>query len=140
MIYNYKNDTHPVVINIVNNIAKGLYVTLIYAWNNKCKKSNILLNPICFFVEGEVRLPILLQGLEFVQRSYGSLPWYDVIKPSVKLAREGFVVSKDFVNEISKNAHYGMLYGLLNPGDILRLPELANTLDIVAEYGSKGTV
>ncbi|XP_012226222.1 glutathione hydrolase 7-like [Linepithema humile] len=109
MIYNYKNYTHPIVINIVNNTAK----------------------------EGEVRLPILLQGLEFVQESYGSLPWRDIVEPSVKLAREGFVVSKDFVNELSRNAHYGMLYGSLNPGDTLRLSELANTLDIVAKYGSK---
>lgn len=92
-----------------------------------------------FLAKGEVRLPNLLQGLEFVQKSYGSLPWRSIVEPSVKLAREGFVVSKDFVDEISRNAH-GMLYGSLSAGDILRLPELANTLDIVAKNGSKGTI
>lgn len=108
---------------------------------NAGKCNMLFINPICFFAAGdEIHLPILLQGLEFVQKSYGSLPWHDIVKPSVKLAREGFVVSKDFVNEISKNAHYSMLYGSLNPGEILHLPKLADTLDIVAKYGSKGTI
>lgn len=83
-------------------------------------------------------MPALLRGLEFAQRSYGTLPWRDIIEPSAKLAREGFVVSKDFVDEVVKNTDYGTLYGPLNPGDTLQLQKLANTLDIVAEYGAKG--
>lgn len=84
-------------------------------------------------------MPTLLKGLEFAHVSYGNLPWHDVVKPSVKLAREGFVVSKDLVDEVSKNTDSGMLYnGPLNPGDILQLHELANTLDMVAKYGVKG--
>lgn len=114
MIHNYKNYTHPIVIDFANNTAKG------------------------FFANAGVRLPTLLKGLEFAHVLYGNLPWHDVVKPSVKLAQEGFVVSKDLVDEISKNTDYGMLYnGPLNPGDILQLHELANTLDMVAKYGVK---
>jgi len=84
-------------------------------------------------------LPALLKGLEFAQKSYGNLPWYDVIKPSIELAREGFVVSKDLADELSKNVDYDILYSV-NPGDRLQLHELTRTLDIVAQYGAKGII
>lgn len=85
-------------------------------------------------------MPALLKGLEFAHILYGNLPWHDIVEPSAKLAREGFVVSKDLVDELSRNTDYGTHYnGPLNPGDILQLHELANTLDMVAEYGVKGT-
>lgn len=90
------------------------------------------------FGKAGTRLPALLRGLEFAHKSYGALPWYDIVEPSARLAREGFVVSKDFVDEVLKNTDYGTLYGPLNPGDTLSLRELANTLDIVAEHGVKG--
>ncbi|KMQ84763.1 trna-dihydrouridine synthase 4-like protein, partial [Lasius niger] len=113
MIHNYKNHTHPIVIDFANNTAKG------------------------FFAKAGLRLPALLKGLEFAHASYGKLPWHDVVEPSAKLAREGFVVSKDLVDEISKNTDYGMLYnGPSNPC-VLQLHELANTLDMVAKYGAK---
>lgn len=86
-------------------------------------------------------MPALLKGLEFAHIFYGNLPWHDIVEPSAKLAREGFVVSKDLVDEVSRNTDYGTYYnGPLNPGDILQLHELANTLDMVAEYGVKGTL
>ncbi|XP_072767225.1 glutathione hydrolase 7 [Anoplolepis gracilipes] len=114
MIHNSKNNIHPIVIDFANNTAKG------------------------FFAKAGIRLPALLKGLEFAHILYGNLPWVDIVKPSAKLAREGFVVSKDLVDEVSKNTDYGMIFnGPLNPGDILQLHELANTLDMVAEYGVK---
>lgn len=85
-------------------------------------------------------MPALLRGLEFAQRTYGSLPWRDVVRPSAKLAREGFVVSKDLADEISRDKNHGMLYGPPTPGDILQLHELADTLDIVAEFGAEGAI
>ncbi|XP_014482015.1 PREDICTED: gamma-glutamyltransferase 7-like [Dinoponera quadriceps] len=108
----HKNHTHPIIIDFASNTTEG------------------------FFARAEIRLPALLRGLEFAQRSHGILPWRDIVEPSAKLAREGFVVSKDFADEVSKNTDYGTLYGPLNPGDTLQLQELANTLDIIAEHGA----
>jgi gamma-glutamyltranspeptidase len=85
-------------------------------------------------------LPALLRGLEFAQKTYGSLPWRNIVQPSVKLARKGFVVSKDFADEISGSTNYRMLYGPVNSGDTLQLHDLANTLDIVAEFGAEGAI
>ncbi|XP_011873692.1 PREDICTED: gamma-glutamyltranspeptidase 2-like [Vollenhovia emeryi] len=113
MIYNYKNYTHPIVIDFASNTSTG------------------------FFAEAGIRLPALLKGLEFAQRSYGNLPWRDVVEPVAELARQGFVVSKDLADEVARNTDYEMFYaGPLNPGDRLQLHELTKTLDIVAHYGA----
>ncbi|KAL8992392.1 MAG: hypothetical protein Q9169_007135 [Polycauliona sp. 2 TL-2023] len=40
-------------------------------------------------------VPGQLRGLEYIHSHYGALPWPDVIRPSVKLARNGFVVTED---------------------------------------------
>ncbi|EFN85988.1 Gamma-glutamyltranspeptidase 1 [Harpegnathos saltator] len=113
MIHNFKNQSYPIIIDFASNTTGGI------------------------FAKAGIRLPALLRGLELAQRSYGILPWRDIVKPSANLAREGFVVSKDFVDEVLKNTDYGALYGPLNPGDTLSLQELASTLDIIAEYGTK---
>ncbi len=42
-------------------------------------------------IPGEVR------GLEYLHTNYGVLPWADVVRPAVKVARDGFVVSHDLV-------------------------------------------
>ncbi|XP_024889460.1 glutathione hydrolase 7-like [Temnothorax curvispinosus] len=113
MIYNYKNYTHPIVIDFASNTTTG------------------------FFAEAGIRLPALLKGLEFAQRSYGSLAWRDVVEPVVELTREGFVISKDLADEVAKNTDYEIFYaGPLSPGDRLQLHELTRTLDIIAHYGA----
>lgn len=113
MIYNYKNYTRPIVIDFASNTTTG------------------------FFAKAGIRLPALLKGLEFAQRLYGNLPWRDVVEPTVELAREGFVISKDLADEVSRNTEYEIFYaGPLNPGDRLQLDDLTRTLDIVARYGA----
>lgn len=40
-------------------------------------------------------VPGQLRGLEYIHTQYGALPWPDVLRPSIDLARNGFVVSED---------------------------------------------
>ena len=69
------------------------------------------------------------------------MPWRNVVEPIVELAREGFVISKDLADEVSKNTDYEIFStGPLNPGDRLQLQELTKMLDIVAHYGAKGII
>ncbi|KAK3397263.1 gamma-glutamyltranspeptidase [Sordaria brevicollis] len=44
-----------------------------------------------------VAIPSELRGLEYVHSKYGRLPWYDLVMPSVKIARDGFKVTEDLV-------------------------------------------
>lgn len=102
--------------------------------------ANCVENFQCFFVgvfsTNGIRLPAVLKGLEYAQHLMGKLPWEEVIKPSISLAVEGFAVSKEFANEISRKAKYEALYGHLSAGDTLKLPELAETLRSIANHGS----
>jgi len=68
------------------------------------------------------------------------LPWSNVVEPIIELAREGFVISKDLADEVSKTDYEIFSTGPLNPGDRLQLQELTKMLDIVAHYGAKGII
>jgi gamma-glutamyltranspeptidase/glutathione hydrolase len=56
-------------------------------------------------------VPGTVRGLEYAQRKYGKAKWADVVAPSVKLAREGFVVS------------YGLAQGLKSAKNLAQFAE-----------------
>ncbi|XP_034193469.2 glutathione hydrolase 7 isoform X2 [Osmia lignaria lignaria] len=112
MIYNHKEQTNPVIIDFANNTIKGS------------------------FAQNGIRIPALLRGLEHAHTLKGKLSWNEIIKPSIILAREGFVVSKELASEISRNINYEILYGHLSAGDILKLNDLSDTLNAIAQHGT----
>jgi gamma-glutamyltranspeptidase/glutathione hydrolase len=89
-----------------------------------------------------------LKGLEMALEMYGTLRFGDVAAPAIKLAEEGFEVSSELSGIIKDNYEKLAKYndpdkvpyfsdGLpLEPGDILRNPELAATFRLIAEKGS----
>ncbi|CAK9808239.1 Glutathione hydrolase 2 [Anthophora quadrimaculata] len=112
MLYNHKEQTDPIIIDFANNTIKDN------------------------FAQSGIRIPALLRGLEYTHTLKGKLPWSEIVKPSVLLAKEGFVVSKELASEVSKNIDYEILYGHLSAGDILKLHDLGDMLNAVALYGS----
>ena len=44
---------------------------------------------LCSGVPGELR------GLQYLHNNYGSLPWKDLVKPAIQIARHGFIVRED---------------------------------------------
>ncbi len=93
-------------------------------------------------------VPGAVAGLEAAHRAFGRLPWSELLAPAVELAREGVELSRP-------QAH---LHALLDPilrasgegrriysrpngerlvaGDTLRLPDLADTLEVIARRGA----
>ncbi|KZC12472.1 Gamma-glutamyltranspeptidase 1, partial [Dufourea novaeangliae] len=112
MIYNHREQASPVIIDFANNTTEGI------------------------FAQNGVRVPAVLKGLEHAHELKGKLPWSEIVKPSVILAKEGFVVSKELASEISKNIGYEILYGHLSAGDTLKLQDLADLLIAAAQHGS----
>ncbi|KAB7493720.1 Gamma-glutamyltransferase 7 [Armadillidium nasatum] len=47
-------------------------------------------------------VPGFLKGLERLHKLYGKLPFKDLIHPAIKLAREGFIASKQLVDALRK--------------------------------------
>ncbi|XP_012281215.1 glutathione hydrolase 7 isoform X2 [Orussus abietinus] len=112
MIYNHKGQENPLLVDFANNTIEGDYGSV------------------------NVRIPAFLRGLELAHSLQGNLHWHEVVKPSVNLARMGFIVSDELANELSKNTDFGLPYGHLIPNEKLMLPNLATTLEAVAHYGA----
>jgi len=87
-------------------------------------------------------------GLEAVHRAYGSLPWRELIEPALELAREGVKLNRAqahlhaILDLILRHGDEGRrLYSRedgarMQPGDVLRLPDLAETLEQIAAEGA----
>ncbi|MEZ4751032.1 MAG: gamma-glutamyltransferase [Bdellovibrionota bacterium] len=100
-----------------------------------------------------VGTPGLVAGLweAFQKRGSGKVSWKELVLPSAKLAREGFKVDPDMEQAIQWTSEKGLLdrypsaKKLLAPkgtplkeGDLYQNPNLAKTLETIAEKGKDG--
>lgn len=95
-----------------------------------------------------VGTPGLLKILKSAHQQYGKLPWRELFRPAIKVAKEGFKVSKRF-ETLSKEISYlkdfdetAEIYLDQNKkphleGDIITNPKLAKTLERLANSGIK---
>jgi gamma-glutamyltranspeptidase / glutathione hydrolase len=85
-------------------------------------------------------------GLFELQRRHGALPWSRCVAPAVRLARDGFTVTNRLHDAIEEEhellAHFPETAAIwlpggqpLSTGTILKLPDLAATLEAYAERG-----
>ena len=93
-------------------------------------------------------VPGTTAGLEAVHQAYGRLPWREVVAPAIELAREGVELSRPqahlhaILDLILRHTAEGRrLYSRpdgsrLQPGDVLRLPDLGETLERIAAEGA----
>jgi gamma-glutamyltranspeptidase/glutathione hydrolase len=104
-----------------------------------------------------VGVPGTIRGLELAHKKFGRLPWRDLVMPAVRLAREGFAVDRVLANDLNRLVaseakafpEFARVFGrrpdAASPegaeppqwkaGDILQLPELADTLERIARLG-----
>ncbi len=89
-------------------------------------------------------------AFEYLARKYGKLPLKQALQPAIRLAREGFplyarlqggIRYKQSVLKRSPDAAKAFLTadgGVPEIGAIIKQPDLANTLQAIAEQGAKG--
>jgi gamma-glutamyltranspeptidase/glutathione hydrolase len=94
-----------------------------------------------------VAVPGAVAGLAAAHRAYASRPWAELIAPAAELARAGFELTRPqaYLHAIldvilrhtdEGRAMYSKGETRLVAGDVLRLPELADTLELLAERGA----
>jgi gamma-glutamyltranspeptidase / glutathione hydrolase len=86
-------------------------------------------------------VPGTVRGMAEAHKRFGKLTWAQVLAPSIRYAREGFVVSPDLVAYREEaNANFGGLnfyatFGAMTSGKLFRQPDLADTLQRIADSG-----
>ncbi len=96
-----------------------------------------------------VGVPGIVAGLHAAWEAHGRLPWKDLIAPAVALAREGFVVTHELSRSLravlprlskypASMAQFTRNGVPLEPGDVLKQPDLAATLERIADAGPDG--
>lgn len=95
-----------------------------------------------------IGVPGEVKGLLYALEEYGTMSRQEVMDPAIKLAEEGYIVSpvlnrdmKESFERISKYPESAKIYlddGLpVEIGKVLKNPDLANTLKLIAENGEK---
>ena len=96
-----------------------------------------------------VGVPGTVAGLHLAWSEHGRLPWRGLVEPAIDLARDGFVVSHSLADSLAAALpqmvrHRASMLQFSNDGepyqagDRLRQPDLARTLERVAERGPSG--
>lgn len=90
-----------------------------------------------------VGVPGSVAGLWEAHQRFGSLPWRDVVMPSVLLARDGFVVHPELAANVRAKlrayrgkTNFEEYFGDVVAGEVFRQPELADTLQRIADDGA----
>jgi gamma-glutamyltranspeptidase/glutathione hydrolase len=95
-------------------------------------------------------VPGTVRGLELAHKKYGKLPWKEVLAPAVRLAGDGFVLSKSLANDLNRQlsgvmGKYPASVGAYGKpgggkwveGDRIILKDLAKTLAAIANEGPR---
>jgi gamma-glutamyltranspeptidase/glutathione hydrolase len=93
-----------------------------------------------------VGVPGTVAGFYEVHEKFGSLPWKDLVQPSIDLANKGFKVTKkqkqsfdakknDFINVNGKNTFFGKNF---EEGDMVINSNYAKTLELIQKKGKSG--
>jgi gamma-glutamyltranspeptidase/glutathione hydrolase len=93
-----------------------------------------------------VGVPGTIAGIFEVYNKFGSLPFKDLIQPSIDMARNGFSVTKKQANSLNKTRkhfekanNYKILFDReWKEGDLLQQEELAQTLERIRDNGQDG--
>ena len=90
-------------------------------------------------------VPGTVAGLAAAHRSYGTLPWHELLAPAIELARQGVVLTKAqallhaLLDSVLRHTPEGRAVyggsGRLLAGERLVLRDLAGTLEVLAEEG-----
>lgn len=90
-------------------------------------------------------VPGTVRGLELAHKTLGKLKWAEVVAPAVKLAEDGFPITGGLAKRLSgvksSNAEFTRLFTKKDgwkAGDVLKQPDLAKTLKLIAEKGADG--
>lgn len=89
-----------------------------------------------------VATPGTVAGFWEAHKRFGKLPWADLVTPAIALAKDGFVPAESLVRDFRSlygkfdgKTNLGQYFGDIDAAREFRQPELAETLERIAESG-----
>jgi gamma-glutamyltranspeptidase/glutathione hydrolase len=89
-------------------------------------------------------VPGTVAGFWAAHQRFGKLPWEQVLKPAIKLAREGFVPAQVLADDVQSrfdwfgtDTNFNQYFGEVKAGELFKQTELAATLTRIAEQGEE---
>ncbi|MFD2512444.1 gamma-glutamyltransferase [Pontibacter locisalis] len=93
-------------------------------------------------------VPGTVAGMVKVHERYGTMPWAELVAPAIALAAEGFPLTEKEAEKFNRYRGEFIKYNTIRPefvlkdrwrpGDTLRLPDLATTLELIRDKGRAG--
>jgi gamma-glutamyltranspeptidase/glutathione hydrolase len=94
-------------------------------------------------------IPGTVAGFYEMNKKYGKLPWAILVQPAIDLAAKGFSVNRGLADELKEKLPEFKKYPssekvfmnngiILKPGDNWQQPDLAKTLNLIAQKGAEG--
>ncbi|KAF1031160.1 MAG: Glutathione hydrolase proenzyme [Pseudomonas sp.] len=87
-------------------------------------------------------IPGTVMGLWEAHKRFGKLPWNELVKPAIAYAKDGFTVAgqqfqyrQDAIALFNGKTNFGDYFGHMTPGANFQQPELADTLQRIADNG-----
>ncbi|WP_095081748.1 gamma-glutamyltransferase [Pseudomonas sp. Irchel s3h17] len=88
-------------------------------------------------------VPGTVMGLWEAHKKFGKLPWSELITPAIGYAKTGFKVAdkqyqyrEDALKLFNGTTNFADYFGRMKPGETFRQPELAETLERIADKGA----
>lgn len=97
-----------------------------------------------------VGIPGTVMGLELALEKYGTMSTRQVLAPAIALAKDGIEVTPDLANSLNAskrrlsqwNSTKAIFFkengDSFAPGDLLKQPELAHSLNLISQHGTDG--
>ena len=89
-------------------------------------------------------VPGTVMGMWEAHQRFGSLPWSELLTPAVAYAQNGFTVAdnqyqyhENTLARFGGKTNFADYFGKMKPGELHRQPELAQTLERIADQGPK---
>ncbi len=89
-----------------------------------------------------VGVPGTVAGFWKAHQRFGSMPWRDLVMPAVELAKAGFVVPDNLgggmltrLERYANKTNFADYFGNMQSGELFKQPELATTLQRIADIG-----
>lgn len=87
-------------------------------------------------------VPGTVMGLWEAHKRFGKLKWSELVTPAIGYAQSGFKVAdqqyqyrQDAIALFNGKTNFGDYFGTMKPGEVFKQPELARTLERIADKG-----